>query len=297
MIDKILNLIGKFKSDFEPDVLKQLMENVLAVISHKSFSAVLEKSPKLAKTILQSGIALEDLVVRVQSIVDNTVFWKKLAVSIKFSDFIDVGLSAVNFAVSFSVTAFGNWDRHRELLIMMKTAVESIPSDKRGENYKTIIKAMELLIDKYDTEFWDKIGNGFKDALPDFAVSLGKWGLSKALAVVCPVGAGAIALVDAAGFFIKYATNTREEANMVRMRQFYMLLSQSIFEEFSNLYEDGATFSSVYDNAETMVQMLLNMAIYANQMAQKVKEYTASDKVIYTNNVNRIKDNFQDYLY
>jgi hypothetical protein len=39
------------------------------------------------------------------------------------------------------------------------------------------------------------------------------------------------------------------------------------------------------------------MALYTNDMAQDVKEYTKADKAIYTNNVATIKKYFKVYLY
>ncbi len=290
-IDDVLNLLNLSKVDSEN--LLQLLKNVLSILNDETFKDLVKNSPELSKVFCDNGLTINKLVSKLNLIVGNKDFWKN------FGDILDkVGLAAdlTEFGVSFAVTAFGTWDRHRELLIMMQNAIESIPLSERSENYDVLAKAMELLIDKYDTEFWNKIGNGFKENLPDLGVSLAKIGLTKVLGSVCPVAAGAMALLDVASFFIENFTDVGEESDIIRMRQFYLAFNQGILIEFQDLYNHGQTFSAIYSMVNDTVKMFLNMAIYTNDLAQDVSEYTDADKAVYKKNIEKIKTKFAIYL-
>lgn len=290
-IDDVLNLLNLSKVDSES--LLQLLKNVISILNDETFKDLVKNSPELAKVFRDNGLTINKLVNKLNLIVGNKDFWKNFGDTLKKVELVG---TFVDFGVSFAVTSFGTWDRHREVLIMMQNAIESIPLAERSDNYETLIKAMELLIDKYDTEFWDKIGNGLKESVPNLAVNLAKMGIGKVLGSVCPVAAGAMALLDVASFFIENFTDVGEESDVIRIRQFYLALNQGILNEFESLYNNGQTFSSIYSTVSDTVKMFLNMAIYTNDLAQDVSEYTDADKSVYKKNIEKIKTKFAIYL-
>ena len=290
LINQTVNLY-KLK-DIDVNGLKQLFSNIYSILTNQEFKDLLKNSPELAKILLSNGIAINDFASRIKLMVGNSKFWTKIPVALDAMEKVGAVIDLTQMAISFCVTTFGNWQRHRELLSMMLDVIDSIPVDDRGENYDTLRDAILLLLDRYDVEFWDKIETGLEDALASAVMFTTKIILSKA----CPATAGAMAVLSVAQYFIT-SSDIAEEATAIRMRQFYVLFNEGITYEFSCLYNEGDTFSSIYSNAKVVVKMFLNMAIYTNQLAiGDVDEYSPADKEVFNKNIKKIKEYFEIYL-
>ena len=293
LIDKTINLYRL--KDIDVNSLKELFSNVYAILSNREFQEIVKNSPELAKKLLHNEISINYLAEKIKYMIGSTKLWNEIPKAMKTLDTVGDALEIGQFAISFCVTTFGNWQRHRALLSMMLDSIDAIPESERPENYEMLRGAMVILLDKYDTEFWKKIDNGLKDAVADTIVFVYK----KVLAQACPAAAGAMVVLDVAKFIID-RTDIGEEATSIRMRCFYLILNQSLMGEFKSLYEDGYTFSVSYSNAHDLVRMFLNMAIYTNQLAvdedNEVNEYSEADKKVFKQNIEDIKKKFDGYL-
>ena len=287
MIESVNNIYCA--KDILPSELKELFVNLIGILNHHEFKDVVRAVPALQKAMdnaIIKGMSPTQLSSKIAQWTNNK-FFKDGGIADTIGTVGDV-ISIGSHMVSFAVTTFGNYQRHSEILSMMLVAVESIPVEKRSENYDTLKKAIELLIDRYDQEFLNKLESNMQVLAADTIV----WGTKLLVAYACP---GATAVISAAQFFVQFG-NAREEANLIRMRQFYLIMNQALLYEFGDLYEIGDTFSSIYFTADDIVKMYLNMALYTNKMADKVNEYTAADKAIYQKNIESIKNKFAVYL-
>ena len=272
--------------------LKILFERVSYIIKHNQFKYLLRDCPKLQQVIddyILDSLYINDLAKKLDDITSNNFLFKKGGV---FDIIGSVGdaLEEVEHIVSFAFVTFGNWQRHRMLLEMMLEMAEKIPASERVniENYDILVGAIKLLLEKYDEDFLDRLNENLSELAGQTIV----WGSALFLAAACP---GAFAIASLTQFFVGLG-NSREEADLIRIRQFYLIMNQAILGNFESLYTDGTTYSSIYENANTLVKMFLNMAIYVNKMADDVKEYTQNDKKVYENNITKITKNFKIYL-
>ena len=287
MIKSVNNLYAA--KNILPSELKELFVNLVGILKHQDFKDVVRATPALQKAMdnaIIKGMTPTQLSSKISQWTNNKFFKQGgIADTIgKAGNVISIGSNMVSFAA----TTFGNYQRHSEFLSMMLTAIESIPVENRGENYETLKRAIELLIDRYDQEFLNKLESNMQVLAADTIV----WGTKLLIAYACP---GATAVVSVAQFFVQFG-NAREEANVIRMRQFYLALNQGILNEFESLYNNGQTFSSIYSMVSDTVKLFLNMAIYTNDLTQDVSEYTEADKAVYKKNIEKIKNKFAIYL-
>ena len=275
-----------------PAQLKQLFMNLADIFRHEGFIEMVKNSPELSEVVskmIKNGLSPNSLSKFFDDLSNNNIFFKQGGILDIIGKAGDI-LSITSDIITVGVTAFGNWQRHRELLSMMLVIVEAIPETERSkiENYEHLKGAIEYLLEEYDADFLDRLNEGLSKLFGQSIV----WTSMVALAVVCPGAAAAVGLVE----LVANLSGVNQKAAEVRMRQFYVLLQGAMFDEFSALYRDGDTFSSFYSYADTMVQMLLNMAIYTNDLAVNGKNYKENEKEVYKANIEKIKTNFKDYL-
>ncbi len=289
IVTPIRNILSLHKIE-TPEQLQNLLKHVFKLLSNNEFVNWAKNTAAfkfIFSKIDSAGIAIDKITSFLSTIVNNTKF---LTVATKVLKVAWGMKDAIEHIVVASIAIFGNWTAHRQVLEMMQETIHSIPGNKRDENYNMLDAAMNELMKQYDDEFLNRLNDGMKN----LAANIGVVGIKIALGTTC-VGLAVVALIEVSEFLAS-GSNGKEEITATRMRQFYLLLNQALYLEFEALYYDGDTFSSVYTNVNSIVRLHLNMAIYTNEIAQDVNEYTAADKAIYKNNVTNIKEKFDAYL-
>ncbi|MBQ8497972.1 MAG: hypothetical protein IJ489_11040 [Clostridia bacterium] len=278
------------------DDLKQLLCNLRDIFRHEGFKEMLKAFPKLqelTKKSIKNGLPTDLLGNKLTALVKSSKFWKVVDGVFEKLDVAGTVIEAGMQYIEFTVTVFGNWERHREFLSAMLVAIDSIPEENRKaiKEYDILRESVVKLLDKYDENFGKRLVTAAIECKKDLAVI----GLKFLLGHFCPGAAAILALAQlGAGL-----SDVREEADVNRMIQFYVILREGVMNNFETLYEEGETFSTIYSFGDDLTYLFLKMAVCANDWTQYVsdRDYSKAEKKIFENNIKTIENKFKCYLH